>query len=180
MWPERSARAHATVTVDGDSADELWAAFRVGARARCQVLSAIRDGETRILGGTVEAAHGWRHERRLAYRPGQALVVVDRVLGHAASARVVSRVPLHPDWTVADGRLVAGTTSLTFETLAGRRGPPETGWMGDGFGVRRPRSVLTVEPDGGGGGGGSASRVAYAIAAPGAAATVRALLQAIQ
>src|SRR5207248_1629636 len=53
---ERSGRAHATVTVDGDGPDELWAAFRVGARGRVSGgRTATSEQGIRVFRGTMTA-----------------------------------------------------------------------------------------------------------------------------
>jgi heparinase II/III-like protein len=170
---ERSARAHATVTVDGDGADELWGSFRVGARGRCVGAMARREGNTRILRGTLTAPAGWRHERTIAFRPGEAMVVHDRVLGGARAGRVVSRVPFHPDVTLDEGEIRCGELRLQLTVLAGGRGVTERGWVGDGFGARRDRAVATFDatPDG---------VCSYAIAAPDATRSVAELLEMVR
>src|SRR5205823_162124 len=82
---ERSAAAHACVTVGGEGPDELWAAFRVGARGK---VSGGRqrhdDARVRVFAGAVRAPAGWTHFRRIIFWPGEALVVLDRVVGARA------------------------------------------------------------------------------------------------
>src|SRR5262249_2452365 len=93
---ERSAKAHATITVGGAGPDELWASFRVGSRAR--VSGGLRNRTTdgvRVFEGMVHAPAGWRHRRQLVFWPGEALVVVDDVEG--ARGEIVSRIPLAPE-----------------------------------------------------------------------------------
>src|SRR6266436_833137 len=67
---ERSAPAHATVSVGGEGPDELWAAFRVGARASVQgsPLASTAEG-VRKLEGIVRAPPGWEHRRRFVFWP---------------------------------------------------------------------------------------------------------------
>jgi hypothetical protein len=95
------------------------------------------------------------------------------VTAHAPAARVVSRVPLHPDWTLQGTQIVAGALVLGLRVLVGRRGGDEDGWVGAGFGVRRPRAVATFQP-------GEDGRCVYAIAAPAAEDAVRALYEMIK
>ena len=95
---ERSAAAHNTVEVDGQSSSEVWSGFRVARRAYPFDISIERKGDALI----VEAAHdGFR---RLAGRPvhrrrwvlGQKrLEVYDSIEG--AFDHAVSRLHFHPD-----------------------------------------------------------------------------------
>src|SRR5205823_4811337 len=93
---ERSAAAHASVTVGGEGPDELWAAFRVGARGKVNGGRQARDDpRIRVLAGAVRAPAGWTHFRHILFWPGEALVVLDRI--HGARAAVRSHVPLAPE-----------------------------------------------------------------------------------
>lgn len=155
---ERSARAHACVTVDGHGPDELWAAFRVGARGRVGGAPPVTTpGGLRLLRGWLEAPGGWRHERRLAWWPGRALVVHDVVEG-AAGRRVEAHLPLAPEVALEGERLAVGGVALRLQVLSGRLRPGE-GWVADGLDRRRPRASPVLEAD--------AGRAAFAILAPG-------------
>lgn len=157
---ERSARAHATVTVGGAGPDELWAAFRVGVRGKVsgRLVERTQQG-LRILEGETRAPAGWVHRRRLAYWPGRALVVLDRVIG--GRAPVASNLPLAPEVTLDERGLTMEGLTLALVTLSGHltRRDAST-WVGEGFGRRRPRTTLTFEAD-------AVGRVAYAIVSPG-------------
>jgi hypothetical protein len=149
---ERSARAHATVTVGGEGADELWGAFRVGSRARVRALPKRRLGEARVLRGELDAPAGWTHRRGLIYWPGQALVVLDRV--EHAHGEVISRVPLARGVVANYGALEVGGVVLCFEVLRGvELDPaagavaPRDGWIGEGFGRAWPRTCLRIVAD---------------------------------
>lgn len=148
---ERSARAHATVTVDGQGPDELWAAFRAGGRGQVTARPPRRLGVLRSFEGRVQAFQGWTHDRKLHFAPGRALVVVDRVQARPGQS-IVSRVPLAPGF---DPR------ALQLVTLHGARLPDEEGSCAQAFGKRAPRQTIAFAA-------GADGRVAYAIAAPGA------------
>lgn len=164
---ERSARAHATVTVGGEGPDELWAAFRVGARGRVRGSSTKRGSDgLRRLEGFIESPQGWRHRRRVLYWPGDALVVIDEVT-EALGRQVLSRIPLDPDCVLRDGVIATPVGDLPLHVLRGGvryvvSGAtfPREGWVGEGFGQPRPRQSVAIEAD-------NQGCVAYAIAAPG-------------
>ena len=101
---ERSAAAHATVQVDGRGADEPWASFRVGGRARPVYLgkSSPWTGAW-LLRGQATSYEGWLHRRRLLFWPGRVLVVGDEVLRTKISASIISILPLAPGWNVISG-----------------------------------------------------------------------------
>jgi len=157
---ERSAEAHACVTVDDEGPDELWAAFRVGGRGRVSGgLVERNEAGLRRLDGTLRASQGWRHDRSLLFWPGFALVVVDRVKA-AARRAVVSRLPLEAGVELAGDRLRWPGEPLQVRTLVGkRRDAPEAGWVGRGFGRRVPRSTLAFTAN-------ESGQIVYAIAPP--------------
>lgn len=142
---ERSTRAHASASVAGSPPDELWEAFRVGARSK---VSAIPGGPLpsggRLRGGSVRAPGGWEHRRAIACWPGRAVVVFDRVTGTQDRA-VTLGVPLAPGLAL-DGTRVAGhPAGIEFHVPRGSVRPGD-GWVGAGFERRVPRVVLEVEP----------------------------------
>jgi hypothetical protein len=158
---ERSARAHSALSVDGEGADELWAAFRVGARGRITMSNVARVGEMRVLRGTLSSPAGWVHSRVIGYEPGRALVVGDRVTG-VSPRRCRLRLPLAPGVSFADGRIAVEGYSLNWSVARGHVDAVESGWIGAGFGRRIPRRTLSIEPDGTG-------AAVYAIAEAGVA-----------
>ncbi len=144
---ERSTRAHATVTVDDLGPDELWAAFRVGARGRPHSEAPRRSGNVRVLHGTVDAAAGWRHQRTLVYWPTRLLLVDDRVTRFGRSV-CRARLPLAPGVILERDRLTRGNRApLRWQVLRGEQASVEPGWMSRGFGNRIARQVLVVRCD---------------------------------
>jgi hypothetical protein len=162
---ERSAPAHATVSVGGAGPDELWAAFRVGARAKVESRSFRRTAEgVRVLAGRVRAPAGWEHRRQLVYWPGAALAVFDRVV--RARGKVRSHLPLAPGCALdSDGTLRFAGGLLHLDLLHGTLEGRTESWVGEGFGKRRPRTSFTYQAD-------EQGRVAYAIAAPGCSVAI--------
>jgi len=128
---ERSSRAHATVTVDGEGPDELWSSFRAGARGR------VTRGPG--LSASVRAAAGWTHERAIDFTPGVRLRVTDRVQDAQHGAQIVSRLPL-----ASPGAL----RGLSLRVLRGERLYDERGSEGQGFFRPRDRPVIAVRADG--------------------------------
>jgi hypothetical protein len=163
---ERSARAHATVSVDGEGPDELWASFRVGGRGRVAgALARTTPEGVRILAGSVHAWQGWRHRRQILYWPGEALLVLDRVSG--ASGVIRSHVPFDVSCSVEGGTINARCAPLVLNVLRGfaastvaGREHPRDGWVSDGFARPLSRPAVAIHADGDG-------EVAYAIAARG-------------
>ncbi|MBK8480829.1 MAG: heparinase II/III-family protein [Proteobacteria bacterium] len=160
---ERSARAHATVTVGDAGADELWASFRVGGRA--EVSGGLRRRTVEgvwVLSGIARAWSGWVHRRTLVFWPGQALVVLDQVEG-AGAREVLSRLPLDPACYWRPPLIVTPRAELRLLLLRGElaRAPHgvldlREGWVGRGFGRAEARTslVLRANPSG---------QVAYAL-----------------
>ncbi|MBN2576785.1 MAG: heparinase II/III family protein [Deltaproteobacteria bacterium] len=168
---ERSAAAHATVTVDSHGADETWASFRVGGRGRPVYFGKVSPWPGALLLRARAASYrGFVHRRALLFWPRRALVVADGIAQARAGAGIVSSVPLAPEWTVAaaetgcvihskDARL--DVSVLRGRLLEARRGryPDEPGWVARGFGRGEGRVTLALGADGDG-------RVLYAIGAP--------------
>lgn len=169
---ERSARAHATVTVDDGDADELWAAFRVGGRAK--VSGGLRQRTVEgiwVLDGTARAWSGWVHRRFLIFWPGQGLVVCDQV-DHAKGSEVLSRIPLDAGCRWQSPLVLAPGTELRLEILCGvlARAPhgalhPRDGWVGRGFARPEARTTVVLRAN-------DAGCVSYALLAPGVRVTL--------
>ena len=159
---ERSARAHATATVDGEGPDELWKDFRAGGRAQVTGSAPRGADKIRLLRASLRAWQGWTHERRIAFRPGRALVVQDEVRARKG-ALVESRLTLAPGFSFAGGRLL-GPRPLELRVLRGEVSAVEEGSCASGFGQRVPRQVLVLRAD--------AGQVAYALCAPGVEAAL--------
>jgi hypothetical protein len=169
---ERSAAAHATVNVDGEGADEIWASFRVGGRGRPMYMGASSPWPGAwLLRGQVESYRGWTHRRALLYWPDRLLAVCDDLLHVPARAQIVSNLPLDPAWRVADlfeggGVLESKTSRLQLVVLTGRvmsavcgEYPSRPGWIGRGFGAAEERVTVCLQPD-------ERARLLYALVAP--------------
>ena len=172
---ERSAAAHATVSVDGEGVDELWASFRAGGRGEVEKLEPPAvDARLRALRGRARSFRGWTHDRWLFFWPGRALLVIDRVSGAKAGAALATHIPLDPAWSAAESNRVhyllgPGARGLQLHLLRGEsegiaRGQenPRDGWVGQGFGKSVPRSSLRIRAD-------AQGIAAYAFFAPGVA-----------
>jgi uncharacterized heparinase superfamily protein len=170
---ERSARAHATIAVDTEGADETWASFRVGGRSRPVYLGHDSPGcGSWLLRAHVRSYRGWLHRRGLLYWPGRFLVVCDEIVGIALGAAIVSTLPLAPDWDAiphsATCSLSSPSLQLEAHVLKGRlvdvaaRGeyPSRPGWVGCGFGRAHGRVSLSLVPEHDG-------QLVYAVTAPG-------------
>ncbi|MBS2027852.1 MAG: alginate lyase family protein [Deltaproteobacteria bacterium] len=157
---ERSATAHASITVDGQSPDELWAAFRVGARATISGEAArLLEDDVWSLRGSLLAPQGWRHERGLIFWPGRALVILDVVEGTTGHA--LAHLPLAPGWSWHGSSLRRGERELQLHTLLGMSIDAIDGWVSAGFGKKLPRTTLRFQAD-------LSGRIAVVLAAPGA------------
>lgn len=157
---ERSAAAHATVSVDGEGVDEVWHSFRVARRGRVERLPDPQcDPRLRALRGRSHSFRGWEHERWIFFWPGRALLVFDEVTGTKPGAELRSRVPLHPTWSVAESGKVfyllgPGARGLQLQILRGEfdgapRGQetPREGWASQGFLQPVPRTSVRLRPD---------------------------------
>jgi hypothetical protein len=134
--------------VDGEGPDELWLAFRVGARGRVTGGVTRRSaGGTRVFRGAVLAPKGWAHERGIVFSPGRWLVVFDRVYGQARGAQVRLRIPLAAGIDVVANRLTGPTSPLELAIAKGQLAGREAGTEGRGFGVALPRTALVLAPD---------------------------------
>jgi len=171
---ERSAPAHATISVDGTGIDELWASFRVGGRGRVEkvAIQTISDPRLRMVRGKARSYRGFTHERTLVLWPARALLVIDRVRNAAANAVIRSHVPLDPSWSAAEASgalflLGPGARGLQLHIVRGTldhvaRGStsPRDGWVGEGFGKPVPRTSVSLRAEENG-------TCVYAIVAPG-------------
>jgi len=171
---ERSARAHATVTVDGEGPDELWASFRAGARGEVLALPGreLKFRGQRLRGSVRSGLAGWVHERALVYWPRHALIVLDRVTGAQAGAEIVSRLCLDPRWTF-DGDL-HGPLPVRLQLLRGELSgficgglEPREGWVSKGFGEPVARTSVRLRAD-------ASGQCAYALCAEGVTVSLEA------
>jgi len=101
---DRSTAPHNTVCIDGANSSEVWHIFRVGRRARPEDVHAEFSSD----GFRARAAHtGYRHlpgrpvhRRRVEWRRGDALVLVDTLEGRG-DHHVYGGLLVDPAWQVA-------------------------------------------------------------------------------
>lgn len=95
---QRGTAAHSTVEVDGDNSSEVWAAFRVGRRARVAELAIDeKDGQVQVIAshdGYKRLGGGAVHRREWAIS-GRQITLRDFVSGEFGNA--VARFHLAPD-----------------------------------------------------------------------------------
>lgn len=156
---ERSSLAHASASVAGSPPDELWAAFRVGARAtvsggRVRALS----GGGRLFRGSLRAPGGWVHRRAIAFWPGRVLAVFDAIRG-AGGRAVTLCVPLAPGLGLDGQRVVGHPADLRFQ-VRGAAVHLVPGTIGAGFGRSLERLAIELSPQPNG-------RSCHAFTAPG-------------
>src|SRR5262249_7698938 len=75
----RATRAHNTVEIDAEDQSEVWAAFRVGRRARVSLVSA--DAGHMLAAHDGYARLGVQHERRIDAVDGVGWRVLDQLVG---------------------------------------------------------------------------------------------------
>jgi uncharacterized heparinase superfamily protein len=101
---DRSTVAHNTICIDGANSSEVWHTFRVGRRARPEGVRAEFSSD----GFRASASHtGYRHlpgrpvhRRRVEWRRGEALVLVDALEGRG-DHHVDGGFLVDPAWQVA-------------------------------------------------------------------------------
>jgi len=104
----RGTAAHNTVQIDERDQSEVWAAFRVGRRARVRLIHHAPGVVVGALDGY--ATLGVRHERRFESFPGRGWRILDTIAGpgvHTADARLRLHPSLHfrleaDEWLVCD------------------------------------------------------------------------------
>ena len=101
-WSQRSTAAHNTVEIDGESSSQIWKSFRVGRRARVEVLDVIAlDEYCRVVAqhdGYARLRRGLLHRRAWEFEP-DALTLTDTMLGHNRHD-VAWRLLFHPSVSV--------------------------------------------------------------------------------
>jgi hypothetical protein len=147
---ERSAPAHATVAVNNEGSDEVWASFRVGGRGRPKFLRStiVPPGRINLL-AECRSFRGWLHHRALGYTPGVSLQVEDCVSGTPLNAEAFSYVPIAPGWDIREddtGYILSQQhLSLRFVVTQGTAVGLIDGWQSEGFGRKKPRKVLAIK-----------------------------------
>lgn len=143
---ERGTAAHSTVEIDGRDSSEVWAAFRVGRRARVTARGQRSVGSTHEVWATHDGyAHlpgGPRHARHCICRPG-GLEIVDRL--SAPVERGVARLFLHPDVRVEDPArwLLPDGTRVTVAVGGGAAVARAAAWH-PGFGASVPNTCIEI------------------------------------
>jgi len=143
---ERGTAAHSTVEVDGRDSSEVWAAFRVGRRARVSDRGQRSSGSTHELWATHDGyAHlpgGPRHTRHCTCRPG-GLEIADRLSAPVGGG--VARLFLHPAVQVEDPArwLLPDGTRVHVAIRGGTATPRAAAWH-PGFGISVPNTCIEI------------------------------------
>ncbi|MEX2181719.1 MAG: heparinase II/III family protein [Gemmatimonadaceae bacterium] len=155
----RGTAAHNTVAIDGKDQSELWATFRVGARAA--VSGVACSGTPHLL--TIAAvcrpyhARGVVHRREFR-REGRVLVINDVVQG-AARRLVESFLHFDPAWDAASSsahqfvltrpgaRVSVTVNGATDVSLHRGQGDPRIGWYARGFNHVVPSWTLRLREE---------------------------------
>jgi uncharacterized heparinase superfamily protein len=114
----RSTRAHNTVEIAGRDQVEMWSSFRIGRRAKVNVLDwrpsprgftleAVHDGYTRLKPGLL-------HKRRFNWDAEGSLLVNDFLEG-PNTGEALSRLHLHPDCHV--DQMDVNSVSANIDTI---------------------------------------------------------------
>ncbi|HYM13193.1 MAG TPA: alginate lyase family protein [Bryobacterales bacterium] len=127
----RSTAAHNTVCVDGRDQFQVWAAFRVGRRARVGPVEERRQPQFHFLSAAHDGYHhlGVEHRRSIVSIPDAGWLIVDDLAGRG-SHRLESFVHLAP--------------GITPEIRAGRVCLLPLGWILLPFGFAAP-PVITAD-----------------------------------
>jgi hypothetical protein len=146
LW-ERSTVAHNTVTIQETSSSEVWANFRVGRRARTEILT---DTHTKLI-----ARHdGYRrleviHERAWVIEPAR-LTITDRLLDTHAKAESVqpgiARFYFHPTLSVqlVSNSVRVGSVKMSFHSETKPTFVVTSYAMAEGFNRLRAGQCLEV------------------------------------
>jgi uncharacterized heparinase superfamily protein len=145
---ERSTAAHSTALIGGRDQSEMWAAFRVGRRAR---LTHRAAGETWAAAGH-DGYAPLRHQRRIELRDGQ-LQIADAFSRVEEAVWLAIHFHLHPDWELRaagpGGWEIAdrstGKTAGAFQTPPGLVASVAAGSWSPTFFERRPNQMLRLE-----------------------------------
>jgi uncharacterized heparinase superfamily protein len=145
---ERSTEAHNTVTVADEDSSEMWVSFRVGRRARVDL---VTDTAT-----TLTARHdGYRHrgiihERTWSIGTG-TILITDRLLvwpaGIESGQSGTARFYFHPSvpWQLTDDGVRAGPLNITFHSATKPAWRTNEYEMANGFNQLLPGHCLVVD-----------------------------------
>jgi uncharacterized heparinase superfamily protein len=153
----RSTRAHNTVVFDGREQSEIWATFRVGARASSIAGEAHGSLTDWAFCGSYSPYfdHNLVHKRRIERDSRGTWRIADTVSGGAVET-AESFIHLHPDVSASRGRGLAVVCDLNgrglviepfgidaAEILRAEENPPQ-GWHFPDFGIARPASTIRL------------------------------------
>lgn len=142
---ERSAGAHATISVDGNGTEEVWSSFRVGGRGKPRLVSVESSNSSIAIEAECKSFAGWTHYRHLMFKCNDRLRITDRIIGASPRAEKIAHLPLAPRWQVKlteyGAAMTDGETRLR---LNAQNAFLRAGWEGRGFGCAVSRSVLCI------------------------------------
>lgn len=156
-WREycRSTRAHNTVCIGNCDQMEMWGVFRVGRRARTQIIEWRVTEESAVLRARHDGYRPALHARCFLYGREGCWGVADRVSGN--SGPVVSYLHFHPDAALEESgdcwRVRAGSAHCrvyffgiaSAQCVQGANNPCQ-GWYCPEFGTALPAPVLALKP----------------------------------
>ena len=116
---QRSTRAHNTLVIDGHNSSDVWAAFRVGKRARIlEYFTEESEKNIRIL-GSHDGYKSWRggvtHKREWVLEQDK-LTCSDSLDGHYSSAELYFH--FHPDVSLVSGNVLKTTDGNLFKWIS--------------------------------------------------------------
>ena len=138
---ERSTEAHNTVAVDGRNSSDVWGSFRVGRRARVEILREENLSITAAHDGY--ARRGLRHIRSFDWGTAENVLTVADCLEGKCSHEAVSFLHFHPDvrlTQIDESEWRADGCSIHFRGMASIVAEPYQ-WAA-GFNLLRPASRL--------------------------------------
>jgi len=143
---ERSTAAHNTVAVAGQNSSEVWAVFRVGRRARAEVLT---DTDTRLTARHDGYRHlGLLHERSWSCTP-DTIQITDRIIGRQRPQNLPNTARFHAHTDVlmqlTDTGATLGPTRITFASPDPIMFRLVSYEMADGFNRLKPGVCLEVK-----------------------------------
>ncbi|AUD05542.1 alginate lyase family protein [Spirosoma pollinicola] len=143
---ERSTSAHNTVEVNGQNSSEVWAAFRVGWRAKVRVLA---DTPTELKARHDGYGHiGVVHERAWLLEQTH-LIITDRLIRCRDKANLcgMARFHFHPDVQVqvSDDIVITGPVQLSFSSGSKPNLSVTRYNMAEGFNQLRTGQCLEIQ-----------------------------------
>ena len=147
---QRGTAAHSTVQIDGEDQSEVWAAFRMGRRARvreAELLSAPQLGLRAALSARLRSGRSVEHSRQLDVAR-RSLDFRDRLHapgGHTATIRLHLAPGLRAKGSPG-GMTIEDERSLELASVTGQGTPfrPDRSPYHPEFGVEIERTLLTA------------------------------------